>query len=225
VLSLFSCPDTPHTLRPGPRTPLGIVARKPFSARFWSVPARETHTTPPHKHWPRHPRIVQCPFLPDPATKNAQRPWRNILTGEDEHILPPADDVNVHTPTIPPRQVCRAHHTPDGGGGRGGGRDRVFPAEYSRAHIATRRTGAHAVIGAIAGTVALDIAGVDPPRALTARPPRWHRRNCRPGESSSARVSLVWIREPHTTCNPSTRSRPDLREAGGRSSFAYQRTP
>jgi len=106
VLSLFSCPHTPHTLRPSPRTPLGhrpphapgIVARKPFSARFWSVPARETHTTPPHKHWPRHPRIVQCPFLPDPATKDAQRPWRNILTGEDEHILPPADDVNVHTP-------------------------------------------------------------------------------------------------------------------------------
>jgi len=129
VLSLFSCPHTPHTLRPSPRTPLGhrpphapgVVARKPFSARFWSVPARETHTTPPHKHWPRHPRIVQCPFLPDPATKDAQRPWRNILTGEDEHILPPADDVNVHTPTIPPRQVCRAHHTPDGGGGRGGG--------------------------------------------------------------------------------------------------------
>jgi len=212
-----------------------------------------TATRPPHAPRHRRPKTVQCPILVGPSTRNAhhptpqtlasppenravpvsprsghenaQRPWRNILTGEDEHILPPADDVNVHTPTIPPRQVCRAHHTPDGGGGRGGGRDRVFPAEYSRAHIATRRTGAHAVIGAIAGTVALDIAGVDPPRALTARPPRWHRRNCRPGESSSARVSLVWIREPHTTCNPSTRSRPDLREAGGRSSFAYQRTP
>ena len=94
VLSLFSCPHTPH--------PRGNEPRESCSARFWWVRSREPHTTPP----PACTGLVargscSARFWSVRSRKTHINPT-SFLTGPGEQILLPTDDVSAHTPGIPP---------------------------------------------------------------------------------------------------------------------------